>query len=38
MWPIRSFDGMSPVLGERVYVDPQACVIGRVTLGDDVSI
>ena len=27
-----------PVLGERVYVDPAASVIGEVVLGDDVSI
>ena len=27
-----------PQLGQRVYVDPSARVIGRVTLGDDVSI
>lgn len=38
MWNIRSFDGISPDIGQRVYVDPQACVIGRVVLGDDVSI
>ncbi len=38
MWPIRSFDGMTPALGERVYIDPQACVIGRVSLGNDVSV
>ena len=35
---IRSFQGHEPVLGERVYVDPAAAVIGRVELGDDVSI
>ena len=28
---------MSPVLGARVYVDECAVVIGRVTVGDDVS-
>jgi len=38
MWNIRAFDGISPTLGQRVYVDPQACVIGRVALADDVSI
>lgn len=27
-----------PDLGERVYVDPAAVVVGRVELGDDVSI
>lgn len=35
---IRSFQGHQPSLGQRVYVDPQACVLGRVTLGDDSSI
>ena len=36
--PIRTFDGMKPVLGERVYVDPLAAVIGDVHLGDDSSV
>ena len=35
---IRSYGGVSPTLGEGAYVDPQACVIGRVTLGADVSV
>lgn len=35
---IRTFQGHEPLLGERVYVDPAATVIGRVELGDDVSI
>jgi carbonic anhydrase/acetyltransferase-like protein (isoleucine patch superfamily) len=35
---LRSFKGITPILGERVYVDPAACVIGDVVLGDDVSI
>ena len=35
---IRPFQDHVPVLGERVYVDPAATVIGRVELGDDVSI
>ena len=35
---IRPFQDHTPVLGERVYVDPAATVIGRVELGDDVSI
>ncbi|MGY6586864.1 MAG: gamma carbonic anhydrase family protein [Wenzhouxiangella sp.] len=34
----RAFDGQKPVLGERVWIDPQASVIGRVWLGDDASI
>ncbi len=35
---IRSFRGITPSLGKRTYVDPQATVIGNVSLGDDVSI
>jgi carbonic anhydrase/acetyltransferase-like protein (isoleucine patch superfamily) len=35
---IRSFQGIAPTLGARVYVDPAATVIGDVVLGDDVSI
>jgi carbonic anhydrase/acetyltransferase-like protein (isoleucine patch superfamily) len=36
--PVRPFLDTSPVLGERVYVDPFALVVGDVVLGDDVSI
>lgn len=35
---VRSFQGHTPHIGDRVYVDPQAAVIGRVTLGDDASV
>lgn len=35
---IRSFQGISPVIGEGTYVDEAATVIGDVVLGDDVSI
>jgi len=35
---IRAYRNRLPLLGARVYVDPQACVIGDVTLGDDVSV
>lgn len=35
---LRAYRGILPTLGARVYVDPQACVIGRVLLGDDVSV
>ena len=35
---LRDYQGVSPVLGERVYIDECALVIGRATLGDDVSI
>jgi carbonic anhydrase/acetyltransferase-like protein (isoleucine patch superfamily) len=35
---ILAYRGTTPVLGKDVYVDPAAVVIGRVELGDDVSI
>lgn len=35
---IRPFENILPILGQRVYVDPAATVIGNVMLGDDVSI
>lgn len=35
---IRPFQGQEPALGERVWIDPDARVIGRVELGNDVSI
>jgi len=35
---LRPFDAIHPTLGQRVYVDPAACVIGDVVLGDDVSV
>ncbi len=35
---LRTFSGTKPVVGERVYVDESAMVIGRVTLADDVSL
>ena len=35
---LRPFLEKVPVLGERVYVDPGAVVIGDVVLGDDVSV
>jgi carbonic anhydrase/acetyltransferase-like protein (isoleucine patch superfamily) len=35
---IRSFQKQLPRLGERVFVDDSAQVIGQVELGDDVSI
>jgi carbonic anhydrase/acetyltransferase-like protein (isoleucine patch superfamily) len=34
----RAFDGAEPTLGERVWIDPAACVIGAVRLGDDASV
>jgi carbonic anhydrase/acetyltransferase-like protein (isoleucine patch superfamily) len=35
---VRSYRNIAPQLGERVYIDPAAVVIGKVKLGDDVSI
>lgn len=35
---LRSFRGISPTLGERVLIDPQALVLGDVVLEDDVSV
>ncbi|MGC1181427.1 gamma carbonic anhydrase family protein [Legionella sp.] len=35
---IRSFQGKSPSLGNGVYIDPYAAVIGDVSLGDNVSV
>lgn len=35
---LRSFKGHTPVLGDRVLIDPAAVVSGDVTLGDDVSV
>lgn len=35
---IRSHRGISPTLGQRVYVDPAATVIGDVHLGEDASV
>lgn len=35
---IRPWKGITPTLGERVYVDPSSLVLGDVTLGDDSSV
>jgi carbonic anhydrase/acetyltransferase-like protein (isoleucine patch superfamily) len=35
---IRPYKHTYPQLGQRVFVDPSAVVIGRVWLGDDVSV
>ncbi len=35
---LRTYQGVSPQLGERVYIDPASVVIGDVTLGDDCSV
>lgn len=36
--PVRTFQSQAPRLGQRVYVDSTALVIGRVALCDDVSL
>ncbi len=38
MSPLRAFQDMSPRLGQRVYIDPAATVIGDVQIGDDSSV
>ena len=35
---IRPYRNVMPTLGERVYVDPMATLVGDVVLGDDVSL
>lgn len=35
---IRTFQQSTPKLGQNVYVDPNASIIGNVTIGDDCSI
>ena len=35
---VRPYEGVVPELGARVYVDPAALVVGRVSMGDDASI
>ena len=35
---IRSYTGIKPVIGQRVYIDESAQVIGQVTLADDASL
>ncbi len=35
---LRTYQGMQPQLGERVYIDPASVVIGDVVMGDDCSV
>ena len=35
---IQPYRGATPVVASGVYIHPQACVIGAVTLGQDVSV
>lgn len=36
--PVRPYQGRWPQIGERVFIDPSAVVIGAVVLEDDVSV
>ena len=36
--PIRTYQGITPKLGNGVFIDPMAVVIGDVTIGDDTSL
>lgn len=36
--PVRVFQSHTPVVGQRVFLDPSALLIGQVSLGDDVSL
>src|SRR3989338_10910876 len=38
MKSVRSYLGHTPKLGERVFIDPFALVLGQVELGDDCSV
>jgi len=35
---LRPFAGQRPKIGKRVWIDPDATVLGQVTLGDDASV
>lgn len=35
---LRPYQGVTPTLGQQVYIDPQCCVVGDVHLADDVSV
>lgn len=35
---IRSYQGIHPILGQRVYIDDMALVVGDVSIGDDTSL
>jgi carbonic anhydrase/acetyltransferase-like protein (isoleucine patch superfamily) len=38
MADLRSYQEHEPIIGERVYLDPSAVIVGNVTLGDDSSV
>ena len=35
---LRSYKGITPILGENTYVDESAVLVGDIVLGDDVSV
>lgn len=35
---VETYNGVRPAIGARAYIHPSAVVIGRVSLGDDVSV
>ena len=35
---IRPYQGIHPTIAEDAYIDPQACVIGKVTIGSESSV
>jgi len=35
---LRSFQGITPRLGAKIYIDQSAAIVGDITLADDVSI
>lgn len=38
MSSIRSYKGIKPQLGERVYVDSTSVLVGDIVIGDDSSV
>ncbi|WDE05343.1 gamma carbonic anhydrase family protein [Thalassomonas viridans] len=37
-YKLRSYQGITPKVGEKVYIDPSAVLVGDITIGDDASI
>ncbi|MBD0788796.1 gamma carbonic anhydrase family protein [Vibrio sp. Y2-5] len=38
MSPVRSYKGIAPKIGSRVYIDSTSIIVGDIQLGDDASI
>lgn len=38
MSSLRSYKGIQPQIGDRVYIDSSAVLVGDITLGDDASV